>query len=97
MAEVGWVILPFQPPRNLLYAIVGLGVTGRGVRVCECKLSRMHAIGLMIRSLRDPELTARRKSRIVSNESTDATEGKQRRDGECLSHRNGTGRPRGLR
>jgi len=86
----------FNLPGILLYAIVGLGVTNRAVRVCECKLKRMHPIGLMIRSLHDPGLTAGRTSRIVSNESTDATDGKQRRDNECLSHRNRTGRTRDL-
>jgi len=46
-------------------------------------------MGLAIRPLRHPALMMRTISRLVSNESADATDGKQRLCDERLSHRSG--------
>ena len=43
----------------------------------ECKLVRIHAMGLAIRLRRDPELTSRGQSSIVSNEFAATTDGEQ--------------------
>jgi hypothetical protein len=63
----------------LLGRIFGLRETVRTVGVREGELSWIHAMGLMIRLLRDPELTMGGQSRIVSNEPAYATDGEQRR------------------
>jgi hypothetical protein len=58
---------------------VGFRKTLRTGRVRERKLVRIHAMGLAIRLRRDPELTSRGQSSIVSNEFAATTDGEQRR------------------
>ena len=60
-----------------LQGILGLHETLRtgGVRARE--LGRIHAMGLSVRSLRDPELTPRGQSSIVSNECAGTTDREQ--------------------
>ena len=69
--------------------ILGLHETLRtgGVRARE--LGRIHAMGLSVRPLRDPELTTGRKSCIVSNDSAGTTDGEQRWWNERLPPRSG--------
>ena len=55
----------------------------------ERELVRIHVMGLAIRLLRDPELTSRGQSSIVSNEFAETTDGEQRGGNECLSPRSG--------
>jgi hypothetical protein len=57
--------------------------------VSERAIGRIHAICLSIRPLRDPVLTIRGRSSLVSNVSADTTDGEQRRCDERLFHRNG--------
>ena len=74
-------VLPHRP--------LDLRETGWTVGVRECEIGRIHGMGLVICPLRDPELTTRGRSCIVSNEAADATDGEQCRGDERLSHQNG--------
>lgn len=81
-------VLPRRP--------MDLRETGWTVGVREREIGRIHAMGFVVCPLRDPELTTRAKSRIISNESADATDGEQRRGDERLSHQYGKRRTSGL-
>jgi len=58
-----------------------------GVR--EWEIGRIYATGQSICLLRDPALSIRTKSRLVSSESADTTDGEQCRCGERISLRSG--------
>jgi hypothetical protein len=68
---------------------VELRETGWTVGVRNRKIGRIHAMGLLICSLRDPDVTTTRRSRIISDESAIATDGEERRGDEPLSHQYG--------
>ena len=61
--------------------------TCRTVGVREREIGRIRAMCLSIRPLRDPALTSRGRTGLVSNESADTTDGEQRRCDQQLSHR----------
>jgi hypothetical protein len=57
--------------------------------MCESDLARIYTMGLEIGPLRQPAIKTRGKAVIVSNESTDATDGEHCRRDERPSHRSG--------
>ncbi len=81
--------VPEVPPRRFL----GLRETFQTVGVREREIGRIHAMCRSIRPRRDPALTIRGRSGLVSNESADTTNGEQHRCDERLSHQSGRGLP----
>jgi hypothetical protein len=76
-------------PEVLPHGLLNFRRTVRTVGMRERELGRIHTVDLAIQPLRNPGLTTRGKSRIVSNECADTTDGEQRRYDERLSCRSG--------
>ena len=73
----------------LRHRLLGFRETCLTVGVREREIGRIHAIGRSIRPWRDPTLTIKRRSDLVSNEFADTTDGEHFRCDERLSHQSG--------
>ena len=76
-------------PEVLPHRFLGLRETCRTVGVRKRELGRIHTIGRAIRPLRDPALTIRGRSGLVSNTLTDTTDGEQGRGAVRFPHQSG--------
>lgn len=76
-------------PQVLPRRILDLRETFQTVCVSEKELGRIYAMGLSIPLLRNPVLTIRGRSGLLSNVSAHTTDVEQRRCGECLSQGSG--------